>query len=130
SFSNNAGSGVRLEALDGGQLIVPRFEPLITQLGVPVTDPDFDDLNNNGTRELGFIQNTIVNNGGAGIHVVAEGAGSLASVAFGGAGVGNTINGNATDAFVFEANDMGVIDLDQWLNIAPVNNQGAVIRVV
>ncbi|MBX3441342.1 MAG: hypothetical protein KF774_02960 [Planctomyces sp.] len=121
SFTNNQGDGVLLEALNGGTLYVPEYEPVL--------NGGFDDLNGNGVRDFGFIQNTITGNTGAGVRILADGPGSLADVSIGGNGVENTIAGNSGGGIVFQADDEGVINVGQLVSGNTSGNVGAFIRV-
>ncbi len=113
SFNNNAGDGVRMEAANGGHLIVPGAE----------TDVD---TNGNGILDGGFVSNSITGNGRSGVRVVADGPGSVADVSI---GLGNNISNNALDAIVLEANDSGVINVDQLSIANATGNGGAILRV-
>jgi len=112
-FNTNAGDGVRMEAANGGTLFVPGAETDI-------------DTNGNGIIDGGFVGNTMTGNAGSGIRVVADGVGSVANVSI---GAGNNISNNGEDAIVLEANDGGVINVDQLSIANATGNLGAILRV-
>ncbi|QDT57064.1 hypothetical protein Pan44_51290 [Caulifigura coniformis] len=112
-FNSNAGDGVRMEAANGGTLFVPSSETTV-------------DTNGNGVIDLGFVGNTMTGNAGSGVRVVADGVGSVANVSI---GAGNNVSNNGQDAIVLEANDGGVINVDQLSIANATGNLGAILRV-